>query len=538
MGREAPPSNPARQAFGPWLTADALAVVALSAVAVSPLLPLSRIGLPLSGAFGIYAEDQLQYFAWIRDAAAHVVAGNRFDLAPGMRTFLQPAFALSALLHKTSGLSIPLSYLVWEPVAIVLVFLSVLAYVRRLVPSGWPQRAALILALFSISPAFVVLQRVHSVPRDMARGIEDLSQEVWLAGNLWGYPVTVIAISLMPVVLLALESWRTSGARVSFHVAMLGSFLVSWLHPWQGATLALAVGFAEAVEYWRTRRLARPGLLLIFGALAIPGLYYQILTRLDPAWLIYQQQNTFAQRPWMPPVFALGPLAAPAILAYTRPAPGWQELVVRAWPLVAVSMYVVPAGAFPYHWFDGLTIPLAILAVNGVASVWPRIHPSLVVVVALVMVLPGWRDSLGTLAAKAMSGEHGYFITPDEEAALATLADDPRPGGVLTTVSTGALVPYKTGREVYVGHDSWSPQFHERSRQAETLFDGRLSAGEAQSFVRSTHARFLLADCRHQTDLRGILRPLLSGVMHFGCATVYELIERPDMTAAAGAPDA
>jgi hypothetical protein len=205
--------------------------------------------------------------------------------------------------------------------------------------------------------------------------------------------------------------------------------------------------------------------------------------------------------------------------------------------VAALIVYVLPIGAFPFHAFDGVTLPLAVLAVAGIMRGWPHVRNAILIAAVVLLTVPGWMDSVRTLAAKAASGEHGYFITPDERQALTLLERDRRAGGVVTTVSTGALVPYTTGREVYVGHDSWSPQFHERSRRADDLFRGRLSPAEAQAFVRSTHARFLLADCRHRVDLSESLRPLLAHVTRFGCAAVYELIERPDMPAAAGPPD-
>jgi hypothetical protein len=167
-------------------------------------------------------------------------------------------------------------------------------------------------------------------------------------------------------------------------------------------------------------------------------------------------------------------------------------------------------------------------------------RPSRALVVALIglVTLPAWADSVRTVAAKAASGEHGYFIRPEERRALELLERNPDAGGVLTTASTGALVPYTTGRETYVGHDSWSPAFHERARRAEELFRGQMPSHEALAFVRSTHARFLLSDCRHQADLEILLAPFISNVTRFGCATVYELRMFPDMEAAAGAPDA
>jgi hypothetical protein len=108
---------------------------------------------------------------------------------------------------------------------------------------------------------------------------------------------------------------------------------------------------------------------------------------------------------------------------------------------------------------------------------------------------------------------------------------------VLAPLYAGFYIPYTTGREVYVGALSWSPNFRERRTNADALFEGRLTGAPALSFVKSTHARFLFADCRKLTDLTTLLKPILARVDRYGCATIYELKLRPDMLAAAGKPD-
>ena len=80
------------------------------------------------------ASDQLQYFTWIREASEHGLIGNRYDLAPDNRTFLHPGFLISGLLHAVTGLSVPVTFLLWKPVAVALTFAGALLYARRLLP--------------------------------------------------------------------------------------------------------------------------------------------------------------------------------------------------------------------------------------------------------------------------------------------------------------------------------------------------------------------------------------------------------------------
>src|SRR3954447_12763860 len=84
-----------------------LAVLAVTSVAL--LVPLLTRGRPLSGSDGFFPADQLQYFAWIREAAHHGLIGNLFDLAPQHRVFLHPGYLLSGAVAAATGISYPLA---------------------------------------------------------------------------------------------------------------------------------------------------------------------------------------------------------------------------------------------------------------------------------------------------------------------------------------------------------------------------------------------------------------------------------------------
>jgi hypothetical protein len=170
--------------------------------------------------------------------------------------------------------------------------------------------------------------------------------------------------------------------------------------------------------------------------------------------------------------------------------------------------------------------------------VWKRPTLPAVAAVIAVLTLPGFAHKLDVVRNSVHAGGDPYFIFPDEVRALRELREDPRPGGTLGPSYAGYMLPYTTGRETYVGALSWSPNWNDRQRLANDLFEGRLTGERARDFVRSTNARFLFADCRPLTDLTRTLRPLLADVKRFGCATIYELRETPAMSRAAGPPDA
>src|SRR3954453_11881001 len=133
-------------------------LVAFAGVSLAVLVPLLTRGRPLSGSDGLFPADQLQYFAWIRDSSEHVLIGNRFDLAPGDRAFFHPGFVITGLVHRVTGIGIPWVYIaLWKPVAVGLLFVGALRYVRRLLPPGGQRHAGLILALFAVMPTVALV---------------------------------------------------------------------------------------------------------------------------------------------------------------------------------------------------------------------------------------------------------------------------------------------------------------------------------------------------------------------------------------------
>ncbi len=515
----------------------------LALVSVAVLVPLLSRGRPLSGADGLYPLDQLQYFAWIRESAHHWLIGNPYDLARGERAFLHPGFLISGLAVRL-GLPVPLAYLMWKPVAVAVTFTGALLYVRRLLAARGQRHAALILALFAVMPATaLVAWSGWGGPRRQYT-FDFISGEMWTGQYLWGYLMTALAVFSMPLVLLALERRRSGGPAWLLWASAAGALLITWLQPWQGATLGAIVVAVEAFRWWRGRERPRPEFAVVLVAAVLPAIYYALLSRYDPAWKLAGEVNAAGSQPawswpWWAIVLTVAPLVVPAALAYRLRAPSWQEVAVRVWPLAALAVYALPV-TFPYHAFQGLTLPLAILAVQGVASVWAH-PPRWAVIAALaVMVLPGLAHKLDVAATNIHSGRDPYFVLGDERRALDWLARDPRPGGVLAPLYAGQIIPSATGRETWVGALSWSPDFARRTGLATDLFQGRLGPARARRLVLDTRARFLFAQCGTAAGgrLAPLLGPLVESVERFGCATVYVLRERPAMLAAAGPPDA
>jgi hypothetical protein len=490
-------------------------------------------GRDWTGTDGLYLVDQMQYLAWIRDASHHFLIANLFVLRSTPADYFQPAIVVSGGL---SAIGIPawLSLLLWKPVAVVAFFFVTREYVHRSISGLWPRRVALLLALFFGS--FTIVYGSFSVLGDL-----------FPAFLSWGYVFGLIALAAVVGGLLTYDRARAVH-RLAWTPGLLGA-LAGLLHPWNGEMMILVVVGAELLlgrsgEPLR-RRLRLPAITLMLTGL--PLLYYLILGRTDLSWRLARDasKHSFSLSSI---VLAILPLLVPALLAFWRRPKGFVAAATRAWVVAAFVVFVLSASsvsATPLHAFQGITLPLGVLAVEGVQGRNWRKLPLRRAVAALavaVVIIPATVYLLNfarTIAAPQT--DNANFIARDEKRALDYLNRDPDAGGVLARSYLGAIIPAKTGRRTLVGDCLWSqPNCYTRVQAAMDLFQGSLSPNAARQFVQQSGARFVLADCTVHRNLTRVLRPLTVSVQRFGCASVYELGSpaQPEGPLAESAPDA
>lgn len=499
---------------------DLWVLLAFAAVSVYVLLlDVGRVvfdGAVWTGTDGVYIVDQMQYLAWIKDASHHFLVSNLFVLRDTPADYFQPAVVISGGLTAL-GMSASLSLLVWKPVAVIAFFFGVRAYAQRSVAGVWPRRTVLVLALFFGS--FTLVYGIWSVLGDLFPGF--LS---------WGYVFGLMALAAMVFALVRYEDARTTGRRL-WLPGLLGA-LASLLHPWNGELLLALVVAAELVML-AVRRYGRENIRLTAATLigtGLPLLYYAILGKADIDWKLAQLASKHAF-PFWSIALAVMPLLLPALVAYRQRPATFLAAATRTWPLAAFGIFLLSGtslGATPLHAFQGITLPLAVLAVEGLQMLgWRRLtRPVLIgaLVVGLFTVPTTLKELSIAHSLAAPTRGNANFITRDERSALDYLAHDKQAGSVITQPYLGAAVPGRTGRHTYIGNCLWSePNCPDRANLSRSLFNGSLSPAQARGFVRTSGARFLLADCTTTADMRKLLGPMIRSAHGFGCAAVYEV---------------
>jgi hypothetical protein len=469
-----------------------------------------------TGTDGFFLTDQMQYVSWIRDASHHVLASNLYVLRPTPADYFQPVVAIAGALTAL-GVAPWLALLLWKPIAVVGAFFAVRAFVRRSLPGRWDRRAALALGLFFGSFAVI--------------------GDIWTPFWSWGYPFGLLSLAATVGALLAYQRGR-GASRIAWGAPLLGA-IASFAHPWQGETLiAIVIGAELVLNLGRPRRVRLAAVTVI--ATSLPLIYYAVLARADLSWGLARgaSKHSFAITHIL---LALGPLLLPALLAYRGRPRTFLAAATRTWPVAALVVYLFSSSGLsgtPLHAFGGISIPLAVLAIEGVKRIKlrrtvlrrlarsrllrPRVLGTLVVA---ALTIPATAYQLAT-AEQFMAPTPGNanFITPDESRALDYLANNPKAGGVFTRFYLGAVLPARTGRHTFVGACLWSqPDCTSRAQIAQMVFDGSVPATTAQMFVRASGAAFVLSDCQIPDQVASALGSMIVSVHRFGCAAVYGL---------------
>lgn len=497
------------------------------------LAALLASGHILTGGENQVAADQLQYLSWIVSSSKTGVIENLWTIpAQTGGHFVGPGFLLSGLLVRV-GVDPIIAYQVWKPVAIALLVSGFALYVRRLIRGRGPRAVALALALFGLSPVGA-LTGWGRLSGGWRAKLEFAAGEIFAGGWIWGYMMTAIAVALVPLGLLASEkALRSDSPKRWVALASVAALTCSWLQPWQGAELVIAIvasGLLASGGHSRRHLFARHGGVVLAGV--VPLIYYKLLSSSDPSWRLAGEANN-AIGLWPPVVwvaaFAPFVLALPAWL--TRPS-DWQEWALRIVPLAMLAEYfliaVTKTGTFPFHAVQGMGLFMAILTVKSGLAIrdrsWWAARRWLLFSVLFILCVPGTLHRLNLMRLELHRSAQPYFLTEGEDHALDHLDRIDGAGGVLAPIKAALVVPSRTGRPVWTGQISWTPDFRSRVAASEALFNGELSVERSRDLVTASGARFVYADCGHQGDLSGLVADgTLKRPTTFGCARVFEV---------------
>ena len=526
------------------LTGAEWALVAVFAAASFALFLLNAVDAAVNnrvylGAASATAQDSMQYLAWATDAAHHGLIANLYGFNNGGHVFFHPVWLVTGLLHVDAGVSYPLLLGLWQAAALIVLVIVLRRYAQLVLGNDARARAiSLMLALFLASPFFVFIVNSHF--KIKGQWTFRLSGESYAVQWISGYFPVALTVAAMIGYVIALERLMgerdrpTLGAellqRTGFAAAALGA-TATLLHPWQGIELAV---LTAGLPIWR-RSLSRRNvrLLVPLAGIAMPLLYYLILPRIDAGWATATGPGPHRQAiPMLGWLTTFGPAALASIPGWRTRATSDRQRLLRLWP-VAVLITFVALPTDKVHAFAGVSVPLALLAVQGwrrvlrqrrLAGRNPRVLGFLATAGVIVLVAGAVPATILLLTTDRLRGRTVAELSRADADALDYLAHQPR-GGVLSGWKIGVWVPAMTDDSTYVGHLVWTPQWTRRRNYVARLFDypgrRRLSPSAALALIEQPGERYVLEPCGARANLWPLLEPRGYSRHAFSCATLY-----------------
>ena len=528
------------------LTGAEWAIVAVFGAASFALFGLNAVDAAVTnrvylGAAGTTAQDSMQYLAWATDAGHHGLIANLYGFNNGGHVFFHPIWLVTGLLHIDARVSYLLLLGLWQAAALILLVIVLRRYAQLVLDNDGRARViALTLALFLVSPFFLFVVNLH-FKLNGAHWTGLLTGESYAVQWISGYfPIGLTVTAMIGYVivverLIGTLDRPTLGAELfqpaGVAAAALGA-TAALLHPWQGTELAvLTVGLA-IWNFRLTRRNVR--LLLPLAGITLPLLYYLILPKIDAGWATPSQGSGKhgAGIPMLGWLTTFGPAALASIPGWRTRATSDRQRLLRLWPIaVLITFVAVPTAKF--HAFAGVSVPLALLAVQGWRRVLeerrlegrnPRALRFLVSAGVVVLVFGAAPATTRLLITDRHRAEAVAMLDRPDADALDYLASQPR-GGVLSTPKVGIWVPALTDDTTYVGHFAWTPHWSWRRKYVSRLFDYRgrrpLSPTVALALIEQPGVRYVLEPCGAPENLWPLLKPRGYSRHVFSCATVY-----------------
>jgi hypothetical protein len=274
----------------------------------------------------------------------------------------------------------------------------------------------------------------------------------------------------------------------------------------------------------------------LVGLAAAPWLVYDLLlTRTHAQLAIWAAQNLTPTPPVWDVALSAGLLGALAVVVIARRAmgrglgettnPDSQSFFV-VWAASSALLLYAPL-ALQRRLMMGWFFPLAGLAVPVLAKwIWQARTPWTRIAATFALLVPSNVLLLTALAGGIVRREPAFFLTQDEAAALAYLAEaSPVPPVVLASPGFGTFIPGFSGARVIYGHPMETPGALEAERAVVEFYTAE-GAGAQEEFLRRFAVDYVVFGPRERA-LGGALHLSLASAFQAGEVTVFSTAGMP-----------
>jgi hypothetical protein len=416
-----------------------------------------------------------------------------YTAEPHQAAFLHPYYLWLGHLCRWLNLPLEAAFQLFRAVNSGLLLLVVYLFIAMLWPEPARRRLAFLFVAGTAGLGWLMIF-FNQNTTDL-KVPESITFTTMLTNPHFPLATTFMIISLMTGMLaLHRRSWVYAG------LCGLAQTVLIFLHPYDivvtGLTLALYFLLGWQRHGWWSWRAAT--YLGVSGLICLPALWHNVnLYTLPGVWRLWQTQ---APPPTPPPlafVLGYGFLLVLAIIGGYRllysTAPGDQPaqiLVLWAGGVFLLMFTPIPLlQAIQVRFSEGLHIPIALLAAQGVITIFPIRPPALIPPAKLWLPLLIFLSlSNGLVLASALwrvaTPEAPWFYRRDEIAVMRWLETHRQPNEVVLSLNwSGNYLPAQANVHVYVGHLYETIAYQEKVERSQAFFDNRLSAAESRAFL-------------------------------------------------------
>jgi hypothetical protein len=329
------------------------------------------------------------------------------------------------------------------------------------------------------------------------------------------YPHFVFAAALLVGSLaLLVRSERTGGVLTAALGGLAGAVLAS-SHAFEAVALIAVAAAYLAIDAISDRRLPAPGRIRAFAWVALPPglvllLHKSILDR-EPAWGDVVARLEFATPDPLRVAMGLGATFFLVVATFDglrrgRPA---AERLAKAWVIAALALAYVPALNWRWHLLNGLPIPLALLATQGLRRgcagrlkralrsrrLAPGVSRAALASAAGVLFVLAALSNVNLFLSyrfEAQNPAPPMFLPEAEVEAFRWMDREvPRDALVLAAYRTGNYLPRMSGQRVVLGEDKLTHEFPTRERMVRSFFAPGLADSERLDILRGLGADYV-----------------------------------------------
>ena len=539
----------------PLLVATALVLIASIPYGVAyRTVPESERFMGLIGRDGI--DDNNVYLGLMRQAAdGRLLFTNNFTSEPNPPALFNIAYLALGRFAGATGLSVDAVHRLFGAGSIVLLVVVAYAFIATAIRKPWYRRMALVLACFGVGFLWVarLLSRLLGHP---LKTIDSWLVELNLFHAMLVYPHFVFAAALMVAsLLLLLKAEREGGLAPALFGGVFGMVLAA-THTFEMVVL-LPAAVTYVVLQWMARE-RRPSFRQWIALAMVVGLPVPVLVlnrwtlSREPMWGNTVNRLDF----YTPDLFhvALG-LGASFFIAivtfdgFLRTDRSQGEQMAKAWLLVALALAYVPIFNWRFHLLNGLQLPLAILATQGLRRTLFRAilrrrrssaalrlpqalqgRPAVLAAAGLTIVvccLSGVNLVL-SYCHEAARIEDPTYLPEDEVAAIEWMDREvPREALVLSAYPTGNYIPRLSGQRVFLGEDKLTEAAPSRTDDVAGFFQPQWSDQERLDLLRRFGVNYVFHGPaeRRVGDYDPSGAPFLQTVHTVGSVQIYRVVD-------------